>query len=229
MHFCLNQPCNETGYKLSRVVRHTSNLKKADSGYGIAIRNLALYKVIVKGKITIRKAEYPCTLTTCCEAQAACCSVNYTRASQVAQPELELVVLPALPVLILSQVSDFCSQCKLADTAATCTPFESNEVPEWSGRGGLGVTGGPGAGRFKPDVVGPGDLVITANSDGNTQSNTDTANGVQCKRRSSISTAAYGCSVTAADNYDEMAAVISASGTSISAGFIAGQPLTPFL
>jgi len=203
MSFCLNQPCNETASKLSRIVRHSTNLKKADSGYGIVIRNLALYKVILTGKITIRNVEYPCTLTTCCEAGAACCSTNYTRAFQVA---------------------DFCSQCKFSDTAATCTPYESNEVPEWSGRGGLGQTG-IGSGRFKPDVVGPGDLVITANSDGNTHSNTNTPLGVQCKSRSNIATATEGCQVIDADNYDVMAAVISASGTSISAAFVAGAVL----
>ena len=58
----------------SGMVKHPkfpapNTLKKAASGYAIAIRNMASQPIRVGGTLRIRKPDYPCTLLECCGLQ----------------------------------------------------------------------------------------------------------------------------------------------------------------
>jgi hypothetical protein len=233
--FCLNKPCDKLATRQKGVARHLSypipnTLKKAKSGYAVVIRNMALQPIRVSGGLRIRKAEFPCTLESCCTSQpsSGCCPRNYTR----------LYVKP----------DPTCGKCSRDETDPSCRPYESSEVPSWSARGpakvqkSSGGAGGPrgggvnpevqnlleygadqgGVGWQKPDLVAPG-VAVSANSDGNRNSAGDGEEyGVQCDKDGEVKTSIFGCDVLKALPYSATAAKIQKTGSSVAAAFIAG-------
>ena len=157
----------------------------------MVIRNMALQPVRVSGRFRIRKADFPCTLNTCCEAEpaAACCPRNYTR-------------------LYLREPA--CGKCPRDTTNPNCRPYDATELPGWSARGPAtvqpsqvdrtllleyGKDKAGSSGWQKPDLVAPG-AAVSANSDGNRNSAGDGEEyGVQCGEQARPKTTMFGCDV----------------------------------
>ena len=214
---CVNKPCDHAASTVEGIFRHETLRRgqidpAAKMGYGLVVRNIGDRKIRITGNIAFHKKEYPCTLLDCCSVDppAACCSSNYKRQFGL---------------------GNACAQCGPTEPLTDCFPNELFHQPPTSSRGPARNTYAPDAAapqrRLKPDLVAPGTMVISANSDGAIPSTGPPEEyQVMCGKGAQATTdEKTSCFVKSAEFYSNKTATAVGGGTSVSAALVAGAAL----
>ena len=186
---------------------------KSVDGFGIAVYNLDNSAVELSGQVSIHQYNYPCNLVDCCgssgtSSQYSCCPYSYP-----------------------SEFGDYsaCQQCGTNPTPGTCYGHQQRNLAPWSSRGpaSSNYNGGSKDLRIKPDIVAPGDLIISANSNANSTpfpfSSEKPPFYAHCGLPSEVDPSITTCKLQASAPWSNRSALKSQNGTSVSAALIAGS------
>eukprot|EP00293_Proteomonas_sulcata_P007326 CAMPEP_0184306696 /NCGR_PEP_ID=MMETSP1049-20130417/15625_1 /TAXON_ID=77928 /ORGANISM="Proteomonas sulcata, Strain CCMP704" /LENGTH=764 /DNA_ID=CAMNT_0026619015 /DNA_START=87 /DNA_END=2381 /DNA_ORIENTATION=+ len=206
---CINSDCTTLGTKISGIVRHSdlSTWSRAQRGYGVVVRNMNSQPIRIKGEVAIHRRQYPCSLEECCSTPGSkCCSRSFTRSFAV---------------------GNACGgqACPAVFAPGECEAFEKNILPKWSSRGpaASNYLNNLGERRFKPDLVAPGTMIVSANSDGNPRTNGKPEEyEVQCDLPTAATADDKDCDILSSNFYRPTTSVGVRDGSSVSAGLVAG-------
>jgi len=211
--YCMNEPCEAVSHELSGIVRHpTDSYIRARNGYGFVVRNLAQNEIKIKGKVSIHRRDYPCRLQDCCATEGAeCCSATYTRSFAM---------------------GNACGdQCPATFQPGECIAYEEDILALSTSKGPSATKwGNPeenlakiGVDRYKPDLVAPGVMIASANSDGNPRSLGPPGEfHVQCGLPTERTVDRNKCNSLSSASFRWTTALSARKGSSVSAGLVAG-------